>query len=460
MSAELIGILVYILIQLLFGVWISKRINTEADYFIGGRQMGAVITIFTVFATWFGAETCMGTAGRVFESGLSGAHVDPFGYTTCLLLMGVFFASRLWDEQLTTVADLFKKKFSSSTEKIAVFIVAPSSLIWSAAQLRAFGQIVSASSGIEIELGITIATIVVLLYTCTGGFLADAYTDLIQGIALIIGLVILVVSVIYSVGGITPALSSIQPERFAFFKSQNSFWGELEVFLIPIIGSITAQELVSRVVASKNAKVAKRSTLIASGLYLIVGLIPVIIGIFAPLLLKSVSNPEQVMPILAKQQLPFILYILFIGALISAILSTVDSTLLAVSSLFTHNLVFGHFEKKGKMLNEKKKVFIARVGVVLAGIVAYLICFSADSIFELVETASAFGGTGMFVVFLMAIYGKSSNVKAANLTLIFGILSTPFLEYVLKIHNPFTWSLALAFLIFFISQLLFKNKHV
>jgi SSS family transporter len=459
MNAELIGILIYILIQLLFGIWISKKINTEADYFIGGRQMGAVITIFTVFATWFGAETCMGTAGRVFESGLSGAHVDPFGYTTCLLFMGLFFASKLWDEKLTTVADLFKKKFSPTTEKIAVFIVAPSSLIWSAAQLRAFGQIVSATAGINIELGIALATVVVLLYTCTGGFLADAYTDLVQGIALIIGLIILLVVVFSNLGGVTTAVSNIPTQKFTFFVTSNSYWEELEVFLIPIIGSLTAQELVSRVVASKNGGIAKKSTIIASGLYLIVGLIPVAIGLLAPQIISQIDHPEQIMPVLARQQLPFILFILFIGALISAILSTVDSTLLAVSSLITHNLVFGHFERKGKTLTETKKVFYARVGVVTSGIVAFLICFTADSIFELVEAASAFGGTGMFVVFLAAIYGKQHSIKAANTTLILGIISTPLFEYVFNIPNPFTWSLVLVFVVF-IGMTYFTEKRI
>jgi SSS family solute:Na+ symporter len=80
----LLGIIVYILIQLVIGIVVSKKINNEDDYLLAGRSLGTGLATLSVFATWFGAETCIGAAGAVYEKGLSGATIDPFGYSLCL----------------------------------------------------------------------------------------------------------------------------------------------------------------------------------------------------------------------------------------------------------------------------------------------------------------------------------------------------------------------------------------
>lgn len=89
MNHILLGILAYVLLQLLIGFWISRKIKTEDDYLLAGRSLGYVLATFSIFATWFGAESCIGTAGAAYSSGLSGVRADPFGYGICLILMGM-----------------------------------------------------------------------------------------------------------------------------------------------------------------------------------------------------------------------------------------------------------------------------------------------------------------------------------------------------------------------------------
>ncbi|MEN8259455.1 MAG: hypothetical protein ABFS02_02520 [Pseudomonadota bacterium] len=79
MNAVLSGVLIYVLLQLLIGIVVSRRIANEDDYLLAGRSLGTGMAMFSVFATWFGAETCIGAAGSVYASGLSGGSVDPFG---------------------------------------------------------------------------------------------------------------------------------------------------------------------------------------------------------------------------------------------------------------------------------------------------------------------------------------------------------------------------------------------
>jgi Na+/proline symporter len=140
MNGTLLAILVYVLAQLGIGWWVARRIRTEDDYLVAGRNMGYGLAIFTIFATWFGAETCVSAAGAIYESGLSGGSADPFGYAVCLFLMGLVFAVPLWKRRLTTMGDLFRQRFSPAVERLAVLLMVPTSLFWAAAQIRSSGQ--------------------------------------------------------------------------------------------------------------------------------------------------------------------------------------------------------------------------------------------------------------------------------------------------------------------------------
>ena len=98
-------VLLYLFIQIGIGYWVSKRVNNQEDYFLAGRSLGPVLATFSIFATWFGAETCIGSSSAVFSGGLSDTRADPFGFSLCLFLMGLLFARKLWSLGVTTIAD-------------------------------------------------------------------------------------------------------------------------------------------------------------------------------------------------------------------------------------------------------------------------------------------------------------------------------------------------------------------
>ena len=130
MNWLLVALLGYLAAQLAIGVWVAPRIRTEGDYLIAGRQLGYPLTVFSIFATWFGAETCIASAGRAYREGVSLTTAEPFAYGLCLVLMGLVFAVPLWHRKLTTLADLFRTRFSVAVERTAAIIMIPSSLLW------------------------------------------------------------------------------------------------------------------------------------------------------------------------------------------------------------------------------------------------------------------------------------------------------------------------------------------
>ena len=439
MNVVLLGILGYVGVQLGIGAWVSRRIQTEADYLIAGRSLGYGLATFTVFATWFGAETCIGAAGAIYENGLSGGSADPFGYGVCLLLMGLVFAVPLWRRKLTTIADLFRQRFSPGVERLAVLLMVPTSLLWAAAQIRAFGQVLSAASGFEVAATITFAAGVVIVYTISGGLLADAWTDLVQGIALMIGLGVLFVAVLRDTG--TEALTSIDPARLQLFGGgETPLLAVVEDWAIPVFGSVVAAELVARVIATRSPQVAQRSTLLAAAVYLGMGLIPVSLGLLGFTLIPGLEHPEQILPLIAQRHLPTLLYTLFAGALVSAILSTVDSALLVAASLVSHNLVVPL--RPG--MSERQKVRIARVGVAIFGVLAYVMALYAEGVYALVEEASAFGSAGIFVVVVFGLFTRFGGATSAATSLGVGVGMWVLGAYVLALPYPYLASLGAA----------------
>lgn len=441
MNTTLIGIFAYILLQLLVGVLVSKRIASEDDYLLAGRRLGLGLGTFTVFATWFGAETCIGAAGAVYRRGLSGSSADPFGYAACLLLMGLLFAAPLWRMRLTTLADLFRLRYSPRVEKLVVLMVAPTSVMWAGAQIRAFGQIISASSQFQVDAAITLAAGVVIVYTVYGGLLADVVTDLVQGVALILGLAVLFVVVMQAQGGVAATFAALEPARLNPLEGNGrSLMEVLEAWAIPVTGSLFAQELVARILASRSPQVASLSSLAGGVVYLLVGLIPVALGLVGFHLMPELEEPEQILPLLAQKHLGSALYVLFAGALISAILSTVDSALLAASALVSHNVVL----PLAREVSEAGKVRIARYCVVLFGLVAYALALVSEGVHELVEQASAFGGAGVFVVVLFALTTRVGDSVCAMGALIAGVTAWHVGRYALRLETPYLFSMALS----------------
>ena len=442
MNGVLVGIAVYVAAQLAIGAWVARRIRSEEDYLVAGRSLGYGLAVFTIFATWFGAETVVGAAGAIYQHGLSGGSADPFGYGLCILLMGAVFAVPLWRRKLTTFADLFRQRYSVGVERLAVLLMVPTSILWAAAQVRAFGQVLSASSELDVGVTITIAAGVVIAYTVAGGLLADVWTDLIQGIALTIGLVVLALAMATAGNGeVLREVGRIDPARLALFGGGEIPMIEvLESWAIPIFGSVVAAELVARVIAARSATVARNACFIGGGLYLIVGLIPVGLGLLGARLVPGLEHGEQILPLLAMEYLPPVAFAAFAGALLSAILSTVDSALLIAAGLVSHNVVV---PLRGGM-TEGAKVWSARAGVVVFGIAAWWIALSAEGVYDLVQQASAFGSAGIFVVTAFGLFTRFGGPTAAYGALLAGVLVWIGGGYVLEVPGAYLAALGAA----------------
>jgi len=445
----LIGLFGYVGLQLVVGLAVSRKVASESDYLVAGRKLGPALVVFSMFATWFGAESCIGAAGAVYAEGLSGARADPFGYAACLFLIGAVFAAPLWRRKLTTLGDLFAWRFGARVEKLAVLLMAPTSVLWAAAQIRAFGQVVSISSGLELELAIALSAGVVILYTAAGGLLADAVTDLIQGAVLTVGLIALAVAV-FVLGD--ASLAGLAETSRSFAPVETSWLARAESWAIPVCGSVLAQEMVARVLAARSPELARGGAFAASGLYVAVGIIPVGLALVGARILPGLEDPEQILPRMALQHFPLWFYAIFAGSLISAILSTVDSALLAAASLVSHNLIVPLRPE----MEDRSKLRLARVCVVVFGIVSYLLALHAEGVYALIETAAAFASSGVLVSASFGLFSRIGGARSAAAALLVGAAAWSVAEWGELVEAPYLASLAAA-LVSYLAVAAFEN---
>jgi Na+/proline symporter len=420
-TGALAALLAFLALQLAIGYWVSRRIASEADYLIAGRRLGYLLATASIFATWFGAETVIGSAGSVHREGLSLASAEPFGYGLCLILMGALIARPLWERKLTTLADLYRERFGTGVERLAAVLLIPSSILWAAAQVRAFGQVIATAGELDVNVAIGLGAAFTIAYTMFGGLLADAVTDVIQGGLVALGLMVLLVAVVMRVGGPAEALATLTAsDGVRLAPAAAGPWlATLEAWAIPVCGSLVATEVVGRVIAARSGAVASRASLSAGAIYLAIGSIPVAIALRAAPRGGAPADAEALLPMVARDLLPPVLFAVFTGGLVAAILSTVDSTLLVASGLLGHNLVVPLL----RVTDERAKVRIARAGVLAFGVIAYILALHAEGVFALVEQASAFGSAGVLVTVLFALFTRLGSARTAGATLLAGVVT-------------------------------------
>jgi SSS family transporter len=414
----------YLVLQFVIAWMASRTIKVEDDYFVAGRRLGVFAVAMSVFATWFGAESVMGASGAIASQGLAGGRADPFGYTICLIGMAMLLAFKLREAGVLTFVDFFKQRFGPVSEKIAAVLTIPTSVIWASAQLLAMGEIVATVSGLPTGAGLLIGAAIIIGYTTIGGLLGDVITDIVQGGVLIAGLVLLMIVVVMSgdfdFAKITPDQLSLS--GFDEEGNPESLIATLDTWMIPILGSLVAQEAISRFLGATSPSVARRGCFIAAGLYLVVGSIPAMLGLLGAANGFQAESQDAYLPELAQAYLDPVLYVVLMGALVSAILSTVDTTLLAISAIATRNLI----EPFAPGIPEKGKVALGRVMTAFSGVVALGVAASGDTIKGLVEVASSFGSAGIVVALLFGLHTRFGNQSAAIAAMVTGAVMSFF----------------------------------
>ncbi|MFN4039864.1 MAG: sodium:solute symporter family transporter [Erythrobacter sp.] len=440
-------ILTYVAAQVILAMWAGRGARSDADYLVAGRRLGTFAVAMSVFATWFASESLIATSGDVARDGLAGARAEPFAYAIGILAIGLYFAHRLRSGGHITIADFLRERFGPGTESLAALVIALSATTWSAAQLFAFATILASASPLDFTTALAAATLLVMTYTLFGGLAGDVWTDIVQGAIMIVGICILLGLMVAAFGGVSATLAAAPSGSFTFAVPGESWADGIELWLIPIIGTMVSQEALARTLAARSPDVARRGALAGAAIYLTVGLIPVSFGLFGPALAPALGitlgEGEAFLPSLAQALFPQWLYIIFTGALISAILSSVDSALLAVSGVATES----GYRRLSPQASPRTMLRAARTATVLAAFVAALVAAQGESLRNLVLDAGAIAAV-LAVPIIAALSGRSRSGRAAIAAIITQGTVLAVCDWWLGIAGAFLWMLASGITVF------------
>ena len=414
-----ISMAVYLLVMYAIGYIAQRKVHNAEDFLVAGRRLPLSLAWMTLLATWFGAGTILTAADEVRDGGLQRAALDPFGAGACLLIAGLLIAGPMWRMQLLTVPDFFRRKFGSSTELLSSAILVPSYFGWIAAQFIALAEVMNLFFGIPVGLGLLVVALVGTGYTLMGGMWSVTLTDAVQISLVLVGLVVLAAVVLLELGhgsvwsGLARIRRETDPPLLTVIPTDTaaSLVGWIGVFAIGALGNLPGQDLMQRVFAANSERTAKRACLLAGVIYLIFGMIPLLLALAGNIMFPE-DMQAKILPAMAHAFLHPVVAVIFLLALLSAILSTIDSAILAPASVLAQNV----FPRLGWVDTLKSN----RLSVLLVAFCSVLLAYAGENAYSLLEEAYLLTLVGLFVPLIVGLYSTPCNGRAANAAMLVG----------------------------------------
>lgn len=412
--SRLLGAVIIAYVALMYGIaWFAgKRVSTVEDFLVAGRRLPLSLAWMTLLATWFGAGTLLAVSDEVRREGLAAAALDPLGAGVCLLFTGLFVAGPMWRMGLLTVPDFFRRKFGAAAEMISSLILVPSYFGWIAAQFVAVAGMLELFFGIDPRLGLILVAVVGTGYTLMGGMWSVTLTDAVQIVLVALGLIVLAFATLMALGdgSLMAAFERIgretPPEKLSLIPTGDAvaLLGWLGVFAVGALGNVPGQDLMQRVFACKSDRTAKNACLVAGVVYLLLGSIPLLLALSADLLFPE-SVDQAILPVLAQSFLSPVLAVIFVVALLSAVLSTIDSAILSPAGVLAQNVA--------PRFHQGNPLRVNRLAVGLVAACSLAVAYAGESAYSLLEEAYALTLVGLFAPLMMGLYSKPKNGRAA-----------------------------------------------
>jgi Na+/proline symporter len=381
----------------------------------------------------------LGAPREFVHGGVLAIIEEPFGAALGLLIVGSIYAKKLYPLPVLTFSDYFRMRFGALSEKLSAIVMIPSYFGWISAQLVALGMTLHLLLPISTETGIVIGAVLVMTYTLLGGMWSITITDFLHNIILIIGLLFLAYLLMDKIPDWGIFIDQQPAGFFRFIPKENTWvdWLTYSAAWMTIgLGSIPQQDIFQRIMSAKSAKVASKASLAAGMMYLSIAMLPLVIALIAVRLYPSLlAEDDLLIPNLVMKFTPYGVQILFLGALLSALLSTTSGAILAPASVLGENLL----KPSLKNPDDKKVLFYIRVSVVLVTGACIWMAISRQNIFELVSEASAFSLVSLFIPLNAGLWWKKASTMGSHLSMIAGLLVWIYFNFINPNDIPAVW---------------------
>jgi len=461
--------IVYLLAMLMVGFYFMKKNKTTEDYYVGGRKLSSIHIGLSVVATDVGGGFSIGLGGLGFTMGISGSWLLFTGLLGAWL-SGVLLIPRISqlarDKGFLSFPQFLDHTFGKRVALLAGVISAIGYLGFTSSQILAGAKLAASTfDGLKMEQALLIMGVIAVGYTVLGGLKAVIYTDTIQWIILMSGLIFIGIPFAYkSIGGIEAIRTTLDP---SFLSLKEISWQQLVNWMFTIIPIwFIGMTLYQRIYAAKDQKTAQKGWLIA-GLfeYPVMAFMGALLGLFARVAFENHLLPgyqssghidaEMGLPILLKTILPVGFLGIVLSAYFSAIMSTADSCLMAASGNILTDLLKKHGRKNSLRLSQ-----LVTLGI---GILAIVIALKMTSVLDLMLHSYAFMVSGMIIPVLAALFTQKPNSNAALLSMLAGGSSTLILiigKFNLPLNlDPNIFGITISLITYILSYNLLKIKR-
>ncbi|WP_203362710.1 sodium/pantothenate symporter [Bacillus sp. REN10] len=432
--AVILPLLLFLIIIFFIGVYASKYVQSSSsfvqEYFLGSRELGGFILAMTMAATYGSASSFLSGPGAAYNYGLAWVLLAMSQVATgyfVLMILGKKFAIMARRYEAITLVDFLYARYKN---QLVVVLAALSIIIFlfsaMIAQWIGGARLVESITGLSYTTALIIFAGSVLIYVVIGGFRAVAITDMVQGIIMVGGTLILFIAALKAGGGMESIMGTLREENpnlltpYGHDQSLtplfiSSFW------ILVGVGVVGLPQVTVRAMSYKNSKAMHRALIIGT---IVVGVIMLgmhLIGVMARAIVPGITVGDKVMPELAMTIMPDWLAGIVLAAPMAAIMSTVDSLLLLVSSAVIKDLYL-HFINKNA---EEKKIKTLSLWVTtIIGIIVFFVALNPPNLIIWLNLFS-FGGLEAVFIWpvIFALYWKRANGIGAVASMISGMLS-------------------------------------
>ncbi|XP_046359604.1 high-affinity choline transporter 1-like [Haliotis rufescens] len=428
----LIAIILFYVLILGVGLWAarkSKQTGATADsedVMLAGRNIGVLVGIFTMTATWVGGAYINGTAEIIVRDGLVWCQA-PFGYALSLIFGGLFFANKMRSEGYVTMLDPFQYKYGERMGGLLYLPALLGEVFWTAAILSALGATLSVIVDLDTKTSIIVSSCIALFYTLIGGLYSVAYTDVVQLFCIFLGLWVSIPFAMtneavqpITVNATENWINTLEPKTAGIY---------IDSMLLLIFGGIPWQVYFQRVLSSKSAFKAQILSYIAAFGCIIMALPAVLFGAVAastdwnqtsydgPIPIPS-ERLNLILPMCLQFLCPDFVSFVGLGAVSAAVMSSADSSILSASSMFSRNIYKCIFRQKA---SEKEILWVMRLAIFGVGAMATVMAIMVTSIYELWYLCADLVYVVLFPQLICVIYVKFSNTYGSLAGYILGL---------------------------------------
>ena len=442
MISHVLAFVIYLGFMIMIGVMYAKKNNSSSDFFLGGRKVGPWMTALSAEASDMSGWLLMGLPGLAYLGGMKEAFWTALGLVIGTYLNWLIVAKPLRKCTIAfgdsiTIPEFLTNRFKDKSKvlsTVSVIFIILFFTIYTASGFVACAKLFNSVFGLPYHVGLVLGTIVILLYTVLGGYLAVCATDFIQGTLMFIACIVAAAVMVVVLGGPGEAMASVAAfsERAISGEfgeaMQGKFLANQNFGIVPIISALAwglgyfgMPHILVRFMGIRSNKEVALSRRIATVWVVIAFIGTLIVGSLGTVYLPEILSPsaaETVFSATIQKMFPAFIGGIFLCAILAAAMSTADSQLLVASSAFSQDIFKGLIKKDA---TTKEVLSISRIAVFIIAAVAFVLSLDENSsIFGLVSYAWAGFGATFGPLVLLALFWKGATAKGAIAGLIGG----------------------------------------